>query len=103
MTKEIKKVKGCKCEEDNKLTQALCPLHGAPAYRVSTLRTRFEQREDFTKEAILAFIAQEFELLAEEVDKNAPEKSGTFFLEGMRKGSSDAASLIREKIKEIKL
>lgn len=27
------KDRGCICEDDNKLTQAFCPLHGAPAYR----------------------------------------------------------------------
>ncbi len=31
--KQIKE-EGCICEDDNKLTQAYCPIHGAPAYRV---------------------------------------------------------------------
>ena len=34
----------CICEEDNKLTQAMCPLHGAPGYRASPSDKTWEER-----------------------------------------------------------
>src|SRR4051812_37523506 len=42
--------KGCICEDDNKLTQAFCPIHGAPAYRAAHAETRGGWEAEFDRE-----------------------------------------------------